>query len=142
MADNDDLPPESGATRAQQRAKSQLDIYSTAELYALRKLIDERLPSLREVNMERELVAQLAIVKNLQETTLTDFDIPANQRAQVAGQVANILAKLGVLQVELYDSERMKEIEQILIDTLNELPIESQERFLASYRLKLEKMDA
>lgn len=116
-----------------------LSRYSVEELLDLRKRIDAMLPSrnLRDVNLEKELVLQLDVVKQLQTDTLSDTGIPANQMAQVAGQVANVLSTLGKLQVELYDSERLKKIEQILIDSLNELPEEAQAAFIERYEQML-----
>lgn len=144
MATQDyDLPPVSGTnqpyTLEERKPKIDLDDLTIEELHELRSRIDLRLPhqSLKNVNMERELVLQLSRVKQLQKDTLDDPDIPANQMAQVAGQMSSILSTLGRLQIELYDSERMKVLEHILIEAIKNLPMDTQEQFLASYAQQL-----
>ena len=47
------------------------------------------------------------------------------------------LTTLVKLQNETYTSERLKKAEAILIATLQELPAEAQEQFLAAYTLEL-----
>jgi hypothetical protein len=137
------LPPIAG-TNQQFSAPSDLPTQdlkdlTLEELYSLRHRIDMRLPqqSLKSINMEQELVTQLNIVKTLQQETLTDPDIPANQRSQVAGAVASSLQALSKLQIELYDSERMKMLEQVLIDCIKSLPMDTQETFLNQYESRL-----
>lgn len=122
---------------ASQPEKQGLDALSLGQLVDLRRKIDKRLPSLKGVNMERELVAQLAIVKKLQSDTIDDEETPLNQRAQVAGQVENIMSTLGKLQVQIYDSERLKRLEGVLIECLQHLPTEVQEEFLTRYEAEI-----
>ena len=109
------------------------------QLLELRSNLDALLPTrrLKDVNMEVELVRQLAVVHRLQKEVVTDENTPANQKSQVAGAVANVLAVLSKLQVELYSSERLKNIESILIECLQELPTETQEKFFIAYEAKL-----
>jgi len=109
------------------------------ELIQLRAEIDKMLPTkaLVDLNLERELVLQLITVQNLQHTTLSDENVPANQQAQTANTVAAALATLSKLQAEVYTSERVKRLEQILIESLNTLPKEAQETFLDLYEERL-----
>lgn len=109
------------------------------QLLDLRVHLDALLPirSLKDVNMETELVRQLSVVHRLQTEVLSDQSTPANQKAQCAGQVANVLAVLSKLQVEVYSSERLKIIEANLIECLQELPTETQEKFFIAYGAKL-----
>lgn len=109
--------------------------YSTTQLIDLRAQIDTLLPikSLKNVNMERELVIQLQIAQKLQTDSLNDDEIPANQKSQVLNSVANALGTLARLQVELYDSERLKVIESVLIEAVNSLPEDVQHTFFAEY---------
>lgn len=109
------------------------------QLLDLRVHLDALLPvrRLKDVNMEVELVRQLSVVHRLQREVISDDNTPANQKAQVAGQVANVLAVLSKLQVEVHSSERLKEIEAILIECLQELPTDTQERFFTAYGAKL-----
>lgn len=112
-----------------------LDLLSPDELLELRKEIDQRLPtsSLNDLNLEKELVLQLLTVQKLQREVLAESDIPANQKAQTVNAVAANLATLAKLQTEVYTSERLKKIEQILISVLQVMPLEQQESFLTAY---------
>lgn len=109
------------------------------ELIQLRAEIDKMLPTkaLVDLNLDRELVLQLITVQNLQREVLSDDSVPANQQAQTAGVVAAALATLSKLQAEVYTSERVKRLEQLLIETLQTLPQEAQQAFLDSYEEKL-----
>lgn len=109
------------------------------QLLDLRHHLDALLPTrrLKDVSMEVELVRQLAVVHRLQRETLDDQNCPANQKSQVLGQVANILAVLSKLQAEVYSSERLKIIEANLIECLQELPTDTQEKFFTAYEAKL-----
>ena len=116
-----------------------LDLLSPDELLELRKEIDQRLPtsSLNDLNLEKELVLQLLTVQKLQREVLAESDIPANQKAQTVNAVAANLATLAKLQTEVYTSERLKKVEQVLISVLQEMPMEQQEAFLDAYETAL-----
>ena len=77
------------------------------------------------------------VVQNLQRETLRDNSVPANQKAQTSNAVAATLATLSKLQTEMYTSERLKKIEQVLIETLQTLPQETQAAFLDTYEANL-----
>lgn len=117
------------------RALFDLSLYNELEMLDLRNQIDQKLPvkSLKDLSMERELVLQLVMVQNLQRDVLGEDGVPANQKAQTAGAVAASLATLAKLQIDIYTSERLKQIEQILIETLQTLPREAQEAFMTAY---------
>jgi hypothetical protein len=112
-----------------------LDNLTLEDLLKLRADIERRLPvkSLREMNLEREMVLQFLATQELQQRVLNDPEVPPNQAAQTANSTAAILQQLGRLQLEIHTSERLKKIEAILIDTLNVLPTEAQEAFLRAY---------
>lgn len=136
-----DLPPTSGETLEKPEKQPSIgetlgiSTLSEVELLNLRAEIDQFLPTkaLVDLNMERELVIQLIVVQNLQRETLRDDSVPANQKAQTSNAVASTLATLSKLQTEMYTSERLKKIEQVLIETLQTLPQDAQELFLAAY---------
>lgn len=137
------LPPKSGENDfekpASRRLKFDIDLLDEDGLLDLRSQIDMRLPTkaLTDINLERELVLQLITVQNLQRDVLQEEGVPANQKAQTANSVAATLASLAKLQAEVHTSERLKEIEQILIETLQTLPTEAAEAFLSLYEAKL-----
>lgn len=144
-----EMPPIAGTQRSldvknPEKVPSALDNYSPEELLALRERIDEKLPhrTLNNVNLEKELVMQLQHAQKLQKETLEDDQTPANQKAQVLNSVASTLQMLGKLQIEVYDAERLKKLEQILIGAIKELPKETQETFLQAYEQELVALGA
>lgn len=105
------------------------------EMLALKELLDSSTveKSLKDLNLEHELLAQYARVKRLQEEVLNDDSVPANQRAQVAGAVASTLQQLIKMQVEFSTSERFKAIEALMIKAMRKLPKDVAEEFLEEY---------
>lgn len=118
---------------------SSLKSLSTEELWSLRTRIDEILPpdKLKDLDLAHELVLQLKIAQKLQEETLADLDTPANQKSQVLNAVAGAIQAISKLQVELYDSERLKRIEACLITSIKDLPVDVQQRFMDLYEAAL-----
>lgn len=104
-------------------------------LLSLRMRIDAQLPAraLADVNLEEELVIQFTQVKTLLDTVITDDDIPANQKAQVANSCSSLLGQLTQMQSKLYDAERVKALEAALIKALLTLPEATQKSFFAEY---------
>lgn len=104
-------------------------------LLELRARIDAALPdaSLKSVNIERELVLQLQVAKELQKATLEDETVAANQKAQCLNAASGALASLARLQNEVYTSERLKTIESVLIECIQDLSVDIQEAFFAEY---------
>lgn len=139
MAQFPSLPPTSGSAPPSKRPTHHLQVdlagLDVDELLELRAQIDDRLPvkALKDLDLERELVLQLLASQRLQRDVLEDDETPANQRAQVSNSVAAILAQLVKLQAGVYTSERLKKIEQILIEVLNQLPEEQQDAFHQAY---------
>lgn len=109
--------------------------YSLSDLYRMRAEIDAMLPpqTLASMNLEEELVRQFSTVKALQTSILDDDEVPANQRAQVAGQVASTLGQLVKMQSELHTAERFKAIESLMIKYMKRLPLDVAEAFINDY---------
>lgn len=124
------------------RNRSALEGRTVEELLAMRAEIDEELGdlTLKSVSIEKELVIQLLAAQALQKDTLSDENTPANQKAQVLNAAGAALANLAKLQTEIYDSERLKKIEAILIECVQELPMDTQEQFFQMYEQRLGKM--
>lgn len=113
-----------------------------AALLDLRAQIDACLPvkSLKDLDLERELVLQYQTVKALQNDVINDDEIDVNKRAQVVNSCAAALDSLVKMQERYVNSQRMMKIESILIDTLNEWPHDHVDRFLQQYSANLEKV--
>lgn len=107
-----------------------------AELRKLKADIDRLLPeseTLSDMDMPRELVAQFKRVKDLQDSVIDDDETPANQKAQVAGQVASTLQQLVKMQTDFYTSERFRSIENLMIDFMKSLPLDQARMFIKKY---------
>ena len=117
-------------------------IYSVEELIKFRDEITNHLPplSLKDIDMEQELLLQFRALRALQNDVISDEETPVNQKAQIGNSVSSVLAKMGEMQQTLYDSERLKRIEKILVSVLDTLPQETKEAFLAAYEAELEKV--
>jgi hypothetical protein len=112
-----------------------IDNLNIPQLLILRAKIEERMPasSLKDLNLEQELVYQYVQVKNiladLQENSLGT----AANLAQLSNSIASALAQLVRLQGELYNSERFKGIEQLLVKMLREWPAKNINKFFEAY---------
>ena len=112
-----------------------IDQMDVDELLALKDKIEAKLPmrALKAMNLEEELVTQYMRVKALQSRVMEAEDIPANQIAQCAGQVASTLQALVKMQTEWYNAERFKKLEGLMIKHMRTLPQGAAEAFLDEY---------
>ena len=112
-----------------------LDTMSVDELRELRDEIDRRLPEdkLSQMDLTQELMTQYRRVQRLQESVIDDQSVAANQRSQVAGQVASTLQQMVKMQTEFHNAERFRAIENLLIKSLKLMPLDVAEEFIAEY---------
>jgi hypothetical protein len=112
-----------------------LDAMSESEMRRLATRLASRLPekSIRSLNLEEELMTQYQRVLDLQSEVIHDSDIPANQRAQVAGQVASVLQQLIKLQEDLDLQTTLRNMEAALIESLQLLPEDAQKQYFEGY---------
>lgn len=141
-------PPVSGTAQPEaQKATHHLQVdisgMPVSELLNLHARIEQALParSLKEVSLEKTLVFQLLAAQDLQRTVLEaggDDEATPTQKAQVMNTASGIIATLSKLQIELINSERFKDIEAALIDTVNKHMTDEQARaFFIEYRRRL-----
>lgn len=104
-------------------------------LRILRSRIDELLPrdTLKDVNLEAEMVQQLAAAKDLQTRTLEHFDTPANQKAQVLNATTSAIQQLVRMQVDLKRDEQLKRMEAALLKAVATLDPAAQALFFDAY---------
>ena len=121
------------AVPAAEQAFSLLEM-EPKQLMALRAEIDNMLgmTSLTDLDIENEILVQLQTAKILQQETLVG-DAPANQKAQTINSVAAILKQLVGMQTELYNAERLKEVEAALIAALQKSAPEVKDAFFERY---------
>jgi len=94
------------------------------------------LQRLSDLNIEDELLQQFNRAKRLLTDAEYDESVPLNQKAQTLNSATTILQQITKMQSDLYDSERVKMIEQILLATLRKFP-EMQADFLRTYKAYL-----
>ena len=104
-------------------------------LIQYRDEITQCLPAvdLAGVDLEQELMLQYRALRALQSSVLTDESLPLNQRAQVANTVGATLDRLIDAQEKVYNQERFKSIETLLIRHLKRLPENLAGAFLHEY---------
>lgn len=88
---------------------------------------------LKDLDLEHELLKQYQRAQELLEFS---DDEPLNQRAQTLNSITSILQAIIKLQQDLYNMERLKTLENTLVNTLQEFP-QLKEKFLDSYRKNL-----
>lgn len=105
------------------------------QLLGIYEEIRSRLPPLRiaKMNVEEELLLQFHTVRKLQSEIIGEDGVAPNQKAQVANTVGNCLERITKMQDEIYDSERFKTIESLVIRMLRKVPKEVAEEFLKDY---------
>jgi hypothetical protein len=112
-----------------------LDSMDPNALLKLRHEIDQILGivDLASLNIEQEIITQLQTAKTLQASVINDSTVPANQRAQTVNTVSNVLISLVKTQTDLYNAERIKEIEAAIIQAAKGLPEEAKNQFFERY---------
>lgn len=139
----DDKPPESAIATHRPVSESQVSADAPVnwargtpeQLLRWYEEIRMHLPGFRleALNVEEELLLQFYNLRLLQKAALDDKDVPTNQRTQVANAVGASLTQIAKLQIDVYSSERFKNIELLLIRTLNKLPEHLAAGFLEEY---------
>ena len=111
-------------------------------LIKYRDEITRHLPplTLKEMNLEEEVILQYHSIRMLQTSAIDDNEIALNQRAQVANSVTSVLNKLTDMQESLYTSERFKRVENLLIRQLMKLPEAVAQEFIVEYERLLDSL--
>jgi hypothetical protein len=143
-------PPKTGGLKpyslgnTQKRPDLDLEAMDVSELLALRDKIDAKLPStsLKDINVEQEVLLQYYRVKDLQEKAADAPDVPTNQRAQVANSVANTLKEIVKMREKVYNAEQFRKMEAALAKVLRTQPKEVQDAFFAAYEKSATEMAA
>jgi len=122
--------------------REQLLSMSEKDLRTLQDLLKELLPeqSVKELNLEDELLQQYTKTKRLMNEVLEDLDVAPNQKAQVANSVVGTLGQLVKLQEDLKLQEAMKLMESTLIDVIKTLPQDVKDEFFEVYEAQARKV--
>ena len=116
-----------------------LDSVELDELLEARNLIESRIPpsSLKDVDLERELVLQFKALQALQARVLGDLGTSPQHRAQVANSLSAALANLSKVQASVYSSERSKRLEALQVRMLQKLPPDVVGEFIDLYESEI-----
>ena len=85
-----------------------------------------------DLDLGRELLQSYNRASRLFTTIEFDDDIPPNQKAQVLNTIRNIQEQVLRSQERFHNVERLKNIENVLINTLKDFP-ELKNSFLEAY---------
>lgn len=112
-----------------------LDEMAPEQLIEVYEEVRKRLPPIQiaKMNVEEELLLQFHTIRKLQSEIIGEDGVAPNQKSQVANTVGNCLERIAKMQDEIYDSERFKRIESLLIRMLRKVPKEVAEEFLNDY---------
>lgn len=105
------------------------------DLLSLREQITSLLPvsELKNMDLNQELVLQYQAAKSMQAQALADARVDPSKMSTLLNACASSLSALAKLQGEVYNQERLKQIESHLIETLNKMPKESVALFFELY---------
>jgi hypothetical protein len=122
--------------------REQLQSMSEKDLRTLQDLLNELLPeqSVKELNLEDELMQQYTKTKRLMDEIAEDIDIPPNQKAQVGNSVVTTLTQLRNLQEDLRVQEGLKLSEDVLKEMLQTMPEEFKAEFFEEYHARAKKI--
>lgn len=97
--------------------------------------------SLGELNLGEQLLLQLKAVTKLQDEALADSETPVNQKAQLMNSCNQLIRALVKMKTTLYNADRIRIMESILIDTLKDMcGSEVQEAFISEYERRLSEL--
>lgn len=136
MFEEPSQPTQIGKERAKKAALiTDYSLLNPEELIRHYDEIKKHLPatSLKDVNLEEELLLQFHTLRKLQSGVLGDAEFPLNQRAQVANTVGATLDRLVEAQEKVYSQERFKNLENLLVRHIKKLPEEVAEAWLHDY---------
>lgn len=85
------------------------------------------------LDLEGETVRLYRQVRLLLSRVLVDKGVPANQKASVANGLSNQLKALVNLQTDIYNAERLKRLETVIIRMVKAMPDDISEQFLIDY---------
>lgn len=94
---------------------------------------------LASLDLERELLEHYWNAKTYLDDIQYVEGTSPNQVAQVINAITSSLKDVIKLQAELYNIERLKKLEEILVSTVKTCPPEIQDAFLTRYNNELQR---
>ena len=93
--------------------------------------------SFDKLNFQDELLDQYIKAKKLRDTLDTDPEATLAGKAAVYNSVSTIIERLTKLKTDIYNAERLKALENTLIECLQETDQALTDKFLALYEAKV-----
>lgn len=90
-----------------------------------------------DINLQAETIRLFRQTKKLLKEVLKHAATPANQKAQVANSLHSLLRALSTQQIELYNAERLRRLEAVIVRLVRDLPEAQAEEFLAAYEAEV-----
>lgn len=94
--------------------------------------------SLSDLDLDEELLAQYKRARRLLALAEHDEEVPLSQKATALNAISTIITNITKTQTELYNAERLKTLELVLVSVLKRFP-EIKEQFLAEYAAALNR---
>lgn len=85
------------------------------------------------INLVGETVRLFRQTRKLLSKVLSDTKTPVNQQAQVANTLGTLLKGLSTQQTDLYNAERLKRLEAVVIQIVREVLPQQQDEFMRRY---------
>jgi len=100
----------------------------------------QKAKTLDDLDLDQELLQQFTTAKEVLEDIRHEQDVPANQKAQVINTISSILQSILKMQQDLHNVERMKLVENTLIEVLQRHQT-LRDAFLEDYENALKKLE-
>ena len=100
----------------------------------------QKAKTLDDLDLDKELLQQFTTAKEVLEDIRHEQDVPANQKAQVINTISSILQSILKMQQDLHNVERMKLVENTLIEVLQRHQT-LRDAFLEDYENALKKLE-
>lgn len=89
------------------------------------------------IDLVGETVRLYRQTRKLLSKVLSDNKTPVNQQAQVANTLGTLLKGLSAQQTDLYNAERLKRLELIIIQIIRDVAPDVQDAFMARYEAEV-----
>lgn len=118
-----------------------IDHLDNHDLMILRDKIAEKTKKLPDINLEEELVGALLDTKKLLRDAYEDDNESSSQKASLINACSAIMRDLAKTQESIHNSERVKLLEVVLVETLIDYSPEISRKFLELYEKRLQGAD-
>ena len=101
------------------------------------RVVVPEIESFQKLDAQSELLYQYNVAKRLLAEAEYNDGIPLNQKAQALNTISSILGNIIKTRTDLYNAERLRLLEETLVEVLQEFPSISAQ-FLPLYEARLQ----